>query len=378
MRGWQRWAAVGTGLAVLAAVPSLVAARPVHDAGASASALLARVRASTSVSYSGLVETHGSLSLPDIPQAGDLAALLSSTTRLRVWWSDARHFRVDQLAAGGESDTTVTGRVTQQWDSTRDRLVESVNSTPLRIPRAPDLLPPDLAERLAPQDLPATATRLPAQRVAGRTTLGLRLTPTNRNTTVGYVDIDVDAATGLPLRVAVVPRGTDRAAVSSGFLEVTIKRPTTPDTRFTAPAGAIITELLTPDFVAEAARQAPFVLPSTLAGLPRTQRVTRLGVNAGAATYGRGYALVALVPLRLGLEAQVFAALKPPIGLIADIGRPLAHVVAERLPLANVLVMATAGGSFVLSGTVSLAVLERAARQLVDHPPHFAAGPQRS
>jgi hypothetical protein len=371
VRRWQRWAAVVVGLAALVAVPSLVAARPVHDTNASAATLLSRVRASTSIGYSGLVETHGSLFLPNIPNAGDLAALLSGTTRLRAWWGNAEHFRVDQISTDGESDTSVDGPLTQQWDSTRDRLIRSRGTTALRTPRAADLLPPDLAQRLAPRSLQATAARLPATRIAGRTALGLRLTPTDSDTTVRYVDIDVDSATGLPLRVAIVPKGASTPAVSSDFLELRIAQPSWRDTHFEAPPGAIVSFQQAPDFVADSDRFAPFALPATLAGLPRSQRVSTLTANSGAATYGKGYTLLALIPVRPSTADQVFKALQPPNGTTVDLGRGDAQAVAEHLPLANVLIVFTNGRAYALSGTVTLATLIKATNQLIDDPPPF-------
>jgi hypothetical protein len=378
VRAWQRWAAVCLGLTALVAIPGLIAARPVHNSDVSARTLLSRVRASTSIGYSGLVETHGSLFLPNIPNAGDLAALLSGTTRLRAWWGDAGHYRVDQLATDGENDTAVDGRLTQQWDSTRNRLIRSFGTTALRTPRATDLLPPDLAERLAPRNLQATATRLPAVRIAGRTGLGLRLTPTNNDTTVRYVDIDVDRATGLPLRVAIVPHGATTPAVSTDFLEVKIAHPARRDIRFVAPPGAIISAQPIPDFVADSDQFAPFALPDTLAGLNRSQRVSTLRRDSGAATYGQGYTLLALVPLRPDTADQVFKALQPPNGVSIDLAHPGAEAVAEHLPLANVLVVFADQRAYALSGTVQLSTLTRAAEQLVDAPPPFRhdQGPQ--
>jgi hypothetical protein len=378
VRAWQRWAAVCLGLAALIAIPSLVAARPVHDSDVSARALLSRVRASTSIGYSGLVETHGSLFLPNIPNAGDLAALLSGTTRLRAWWGDAQHYRVDQLATDGEHDTSVDGQVTQQWDSTRNKLISTFGVTALRTPRATDLLPPDLAQRLAPRNLPATATRLPAVRIAGRTGLGLRLTPTGSDTTVRYVDIDVDSRTGLPLRVAIVPRGATTPAVSTDFLELKIANPAPKDIRFVLPPGAIVSDQAVPDFVADADRFAPFALPDTLGGLRRTRRVSTLTPSSGAATYGQGYTLLALVPVRPQTADQVFKALQPPNGVSVDLAHPGAEAVAEHLPLANVLVVFADQRAYALSGTVRLATLTRAAEQLADAPPPFRRdrGPQ--
>jgi hypothetical protein len=361
---------------VLVAIPSVVAARPVHDRGTSAATLLARVRASSGTPYSGLVESHGSLSLPTIPNTGDLAALLSGTSRLRAWWQGPHHWRVDQIDNGGEDDTIVNDATTVEWNYQHDKVISTVGEQPLRQPRAGDLLPPALAERLVPADLPARATRLPAVRIAGRAALGLRLTPDGNGTTIGHVDIDVDEGSGLPLRVAVTGRGQGSPSVSTTFLELSITRPAASSVEFVPPADASTSYTAAPDFLADADRYAPFALPDSLAGLPRTTRVSRLDPNGGAATYGRGYSLLAVLPLQRSTSSQVDNALQPPVGQQVDIGRPDATALAEQIPLVNVLVVSAGFRHYLLTGTVTMPVLVRAADQLVDSPPVFREPPR--
>jgi hypothetical protein len=371
VRSWQRWAAVTLGVAILVAIPNLIAALPVHGRNLSASQLLARVRASSALAYSGLVETHGTLSLPGIPNTGDIAALLSSTTRIRVWWSSPAEYRVDELAVDGEFDTAVQGGKTAQWDSTRNRAIFTVGTQPLRVPRADDLLPPALAERLTPDSLDVVISRLPAVRIAGRVALGLRLRPRDPRTTIGHVDIDVDQASGLALRVAVTGRGRPDPDVTTDFLEVTVGQPAEADVEFRPPAGALTSFTPAPDFIADVNRFAPFLLPDRLAGLPRTQRISTLDSHNGAATYGNGYTLMLLLPVRRSTGDQIMHALQPPVGQPVDLSPQPGSAVAEQIALGNVLAFTAGDRSYLLAGTVTAPVLDRAAQQLILHPPQF-------
>lgn len=378
MRRWQRWAAFGLGLVVLVAVPSIVAARPVHGSDESAQRLLARVRASDGLGYSGLVQTHGSLSLPAVPDTGDLAALLSGTTRLRVWWANPTDFRVDELVTDGEFDTTVHGRTTAQWDSTRNRAIFTDGLPPLRVPRADDLLPPALATRLTPDVLDATVARRPAVRIAGRIALGLRITPSQPRTTIRYVDIDVDQATGLPLGISITGRGQSSPSVSSEFVQVSIHQPPPSTLEFEPSVGALVSTTAAPDFIADVNRFAPFALPGNLAGLKRTRRVTGLRAGRGAATYGGGYTVVLLLPVLPSDGQQIIHALEPPVGRSVDLGSSGSAGVTERIALGNVLAFASGGRWYLLAGTVTPSVLRRGAKALIAHPPPIVQRRERS
>jgi hypothetical protein len=101
--------------------------------------------------------------------------------------------------------------------------------------------------------------------------------------------------------------------------------------------------------------------------------VSSLDPNGGAATYGRGYTLLALLPVRPSTSTQIFKALQPPAGVDVDIGRPGADAVGEQIPLVNVLVLQAGDRSYVITGTVGQSVLVRAAQQLVDSAPPFQA-----
>lgn len=311
------------------------------------------------------------MSLPNLPQTGGLAGLVSGTTRLRVWQYSSTRFRVDQLSDDGEVDTITDGADVTQWDSTREEVTDTFGAQPLRLPQGEDLLPPQLALRLTPRDLNADIERLPATRIAGRTALGLRLTPTTATTTVRYVDIDIDQETGLPLRIAVTARGHTSPSISAEFLQVHIGEPATDTVAFQAPVGAIVRHSPAADFVADTNRFAPFQLPGSLAGLLRTQRVSTLTGNGGAATYGTGYTLLALLPMPPGTAQQVIHALQPPTGIDVVTDEPDAQAVEEQIPLANVLAVEGGGRAYLLAGTVTPQLLVNAANQLLNDPPPF-------
>jgi outer membrane lipoprotein-sorting protein len=367
----RRWAVVLTGLAALIALPVVISHRPLNAKTTSAAQLLSAVRHSGGLAYSGLVQTHGDLSLPNLPDSGGIAALLSSTTRLRVWRDSATSMRVDQLSDDGETDTIIDGSQTVTWDSTHEQVSISSRLEPLRVPQTTDLLPPALAQRLTPTALAVRIERLPASRVAGRTALGLRLTPTAATTTIRYVDIDVDENTGLPLRVAVTGLGQSSPSFSANFLQVQIGTPPPSTVSFQVPSGAIVRRFVPADFVADANRYAPFQLPKSLAGLPRTQRVSTLTDQGGAGTYGDGYTLLVLLPMQQSTARQVIHALAPPIGINVTVDQPGAQAVEEHIPLANVLAVDGGGRAYLLAGTVTPQLLLEAANQMLANPPPF-------
>jgi hypothetical protein len=77
-------------------------------------------------------------------------------------------------------------------------------------------------------------------RIAGRPAYVLVLRPRAPDTLVGRVEIDVDAAHRVPLRVAVTPRGTDAAALAATFATVSFG-PIDPGVyRFVPPNGASV------------------------------------------------------------------------------------------------------------------------------------------
>src|SRR5664279_1919105 len=98
----RRWATVIAGTALLAAVPALLAARPVPASPLSAREVVALASRSADVAHQGLVQIDASLGLPALPVVSDETTILSGTTRVRTWWSTQASWRVDTITGTGE------------------------------------------------------------------------------------------------------------------------------------------------------------------------------------------------------------------------------------------------------------------------------------
>ncbi len=222
----RRWAVVAAGVAVLCALPAVIAALPVRASALSAAQLRARIAASAEVSYQGYAQSYVDLGLPSLPDLGNVISLLDGNTNQYVWYRSPGRWRADQLTAAGENDIYQTSRGTYQWNYTNNQLIRITGAQPVRLPQAPDLLPPDLARRLVGFASRATRfTRLPTQRIAGVDAAGLRLVPVDSASTISAVEIWADPRTGLPVEVKVFGQGVTAPVLVSRFLDVKLATP---------------------------------------------------------------------------------------------------------------------------------------------------------
>lgn len=363
MTGHRRWAVVAAGTALLCAVPSLVGLLPARADRPAPIALLAKIRASASVAYSGLAESRGSLGLPSLPRLGALDDLLSGTTRSRVWYAGPDRLRVDRLTLIGEEDTYLDAGGSWNWSSGNGSATRVSGQPALRLPAPVDLLPPELGRRLV---APATAGELrslPSRRVAGRSTVGLRITPTG-GTTLGHLDVWADPGTGLPMQVEVASRGAASPTVITRFLDLKLGAPGRPDTVFRAPPDARVDAEDAPDIVAAIDRFAPYALPRSVAGLAGRPRVS--GLEGGAGTYGEGYALLAVLPLQDRFAFALLDQLGGPPGQPVKVAA--GQAVGVVTPLVTSLLIVGPYQSYLIAGTVPLSTLQRAADQLARQP----------
>lgn len=343
----------GAVAAALGALPMAIARLPVADDPISARRLLERIRASETVTYQALAESRSVLGLPDVPRAGRLIALFGETTRMRVWRSSPYRWRVDELTPIGERDTYSDASGIWMWDSA-DRDALRVNGFPnVRFARPADLLPPELGRRLAAAAVIQEATRIPARRIAGITAPGLRLRPRSNDTTIEEARIWAAPGTGLPLRVEITATGGDAPVLSSSFLEIEWRKPRAELLRFDPAPDAHLRVSDAPDFARAVDRYSEFVLPDELAGEP-----LRSDVASAAGTYGRGFALSAVLAL-----PERFAPNDELDGLPTVQGSWGEAKVVET-PLFSGMIFTDDGVTYVLGGTVGLPVLQGYAAQL--------------
>jgi MucB/RseB N-terminal domain len=355
----RRWLVVALGVAVLLALPALIGALPASDAGTSATELRGRALDSAGAAFTGYAQAAGGLTLPVGQQLTPVADLLSDRTTMRAWYRSAEDWRVDVVTATGETGVHRDAGGTWTWRY-EDDVASRAEDLPLALPTAPDLLPSALGRRLLSEARDQELSRIGAERVAGRDALGLRVVPADPAASVSRVDVWVDAASGVPLRVQVYggQTGGGEPAVDTGFLDLDLTTPDAAVTAFTPPPGAHVRrDEQQQDLLDTGRRGAAVALPATLAGLDRRWLA---GAPAAVGVYGRGVTLLAVSPLPGNAASALRTTLTGAPGSVVDgLGVRIAAG-----PLGLMLVDGAGGGSWLLSGTVSLDALAAAAAQL--------------
>jgi hypothetical protein len=406
-QAWRRWAVVVCGVAAMCALPAVIAALPVPGSDLSAAQLRARIMASASAPYQGYAESDVDLDLPPLPELGNVTGLLDGITDQYAWYRSPEHWRADTLTTAGEDDTYQTPQGTVLWDYARNLYTRVTGAQPVRLPRAADLLPPALARRML--GYAGSATRISTvapQRVAGVDAAGLRLIPDDPSSTIRAVDIWADPGTGLPVQVEVFGRGGGAPVLVSRFLDLSQSRPSlaavTPDpapgTGYTTTTLPNVSGVLNgfgpalPDSLAGLGRSASPLpkdcgaVTAPAAGAPVKFLVPRRGARPGkprrnvrvppsrcaqgglddVAAYGAGFSRFAVLPLPAGVGTS---ALNAALAAGAEVKLSGGIGVLIRTPLLTVLLArSTYGGpTFLFTGAVTGALLQRAAAQLLEY-----------
>jgi hypothetical protein len=362
----RRWALVLAVAAVLITVPLVVSARPARVGGVEPLRLREAILRSGSLPYQGYAESNGMLGIPDLPNLDQVTSLLNGTTRIRSWYASPSSWRFDVLTAGAERDVYGTTNGEYVWDYGANLLTELIGTQPVRLPRAGDLLPPDLARRVlaaAPGDPVST---LPSKRVAGVSAAGLRVRPADPDTSIGQVDIWADPESGLPLQVEVTARGTDRPMLVTRFVDLSLDAPAPEVLVPTKPADGGFSVTTAPDIVRELGVGAPVFFPDRLAG--RSLSTSGLAGVPGAGLYGSGLSAFVVLPLPRNIGGSATEAARKGGG--TELSLPGGTGVRLSIPPVSVIVerSTVARRSYLLAGLVDPAVLERAAAELSTAP----------
>jgi hypothetical protein len=358
MTRFNRWTLVAVGLVI--AVASVVGyrARPVAASQTDAGSLLARIEQAQEAPYSGYVETHGTLLLPVADRFTDVGALFGERTRMRVWWRDDETWRVDKLLTAGEVDLIHDGLGTTEWNFEKAEATRYLDP-PIRLPRTADLLPPALGRRVLEDVDEVHAESLEARRVAGRTALGLRVSPASPLTSIDHVDLWADSESAITLRVEVFVADDPVAVFTSEFREFSAARPPVERVSFTAPPGSTrsFDDILD---IADAANQyADEVPPRTLLGLPLSPKSEQ-----AVGIYGSGLTQVMAIPVwdRAAVPLREQLATNPDTQIVN--GDTFLHVG----PLGVLLTDEPDGDGWLVTGTINQAALTRAAAELASLP----------
>jgi hypothetical protein len=363
-QAYRRWTIVAAGTALLCGLPALIAAWPVPAVAVSTAQLRARVLSSAGVPYQGYVESNVDLGLPSLPDLGNVTSLLDGTTDQYAWYLSADQWRADVLTSAGETDTYQSAEFgTYEWNYSGNLLTQVLGSEPVRLPRAADLLPPALAQRLLSYAGSATrVSALPARRVAGVDAAGLRLTPAGSTSTISAVDVWADSRTGLAVEVEIFGRGSTAPVLVSQFLSVSFARPSAATLTPNLSTSVNFATSSLPDVTRILNSYGPG-LPAGLGGVARVAGVPGL---PDVAAYGSGLARFAVVPLPYSTGQSLIQAASSA-GVTVRLGSGTAVII--QTPLVTVLVsQQPAGPVYLLAGTVTADVLERAAQQLPEYP----------
>jgi hypothetical protein len=368
----RRWLLVAAGAAGLVTAGSITL--PAGTVDTDVQRLRTRIMDDPVPPHVGYAESTGRLGLPPIPQLESSVALLTSTTRIRSFVAGFDRWRVDQVQEAGERDTYHVAGAEYVWDHGAQQLTAVVGSTPLRLPRASDLTPPDLGRRLLRLSRADPVAALPARRVAGRTAAGLRVTPADPETTIGYVDVWADPATALPLRVEVAPRDGPPLLFTE-FVQVTDGPPDPAEVTPGVPRGADAITATAADLSgALRVLDAP-PPPDRLAGRDRVSldaavtldgQPVRLQVPGselpGLGLYGSGLAGFALIPVSVEIARQAVDSAGTAGG--SELTVPRGRAVALSTPLMSVVAWARGRSGVLLAGTVAPDVLAQALTEL--------------
>jgi hypothetical protein len=357
----RRWLAVGGAAVVLGALPPAVAAWPVSTPRTAPTGLLAKILGSAGVPYQGYVDSHGRLTLPDVPQLGDVVGLLSGQTSIRAWYAGPAAWRVAAVDPLGEKDIYRTADGTYVWDFERNLLTLVAGEVPVRLPWAADLVPPDLARRLLRGAAPGDPLDpLPARRIAGLAAAGVRLRPADPQTTVARVDVWADPDSGLPVAVEVTGRISTAPVLTTQFLDLDRSAP---DAALLTPVRALsagFTMTTQPDIAAAVNAAVPVRLPDTLAG--RSRQPSPGGI-AGVAAYGAGFASFVVVPLPGGTGGRVIDSARTGGALPVTLPRGTGYQIGASMLTALVL-QRRRGQVLLLTGFVTADLLKQAAGEL--------------
>jgi outer membrane lipoprotein-sorting protein len=251
-----RWAVPGTAVAVTAVA---VAALQIPAALASPNLpnrtpaqLLASISADAKVPpMTGTVVETASLGLPQLPQTGSatsMTSLLTGSHTMKVYYQDAKHYRLAIPQPESETDVIASGSKLWLWQSTSNSVTEFVQpadnakakSTTPKLPQTP-LTPQQAANQVLAAVGKTTLVSDQANvMVAGEPSYQLVLAPKDQRSLVGRVVIAVDGKYGVPLRVQLYAKGASSPAFQVGYTALQWVAPAPANFSFTPPHGASV------------------------------------------------------------------------------------------------------------------------------------------
>ena len=288
-----RWAVPATAVVVTAAVvaglqipgaqaaPNLPARTPAQ--------LLAEVSSDAALPpLTGTMVEATSLGLPQLPQAGNptsLSSLITGSHTIKIYYQDARHFRLAIPQPESEIDVIRNGSTAWLWNSTENSVTKfelpagpgkaKAGSQARRLRRSPRSRPPTPVLKAVGK---TTVVSVEANvMVAGEPCYQLVLAPKDDRSLIGKVTIAIDGKYGVPLRVQVFAKGATSPAFQFGYTALQFVAPAAANYDFTPPPGASVTV-------------------ENLAGDSRKSAAGQQSDTSGFGVYGTSWLTVAELP----------------------------------------------------------------------------------
>jgi hypothetical protein len=214
-----------------------------------AAKLVAAIKGSTTVGFSGTVVSTTSITLPDMTDYAAMSAfaavgLLAGSHTARVWYDGAKRQRVALVGSNGEVDYFHSGADYWRWDPMARTAVG------MAIPQAGSQVGWSPIPRVLPGQLAWWAVNCidghthvaldRSGRVAGRAVYRLRVEPNQTDSLISAIQISADARTYLPLGVRVYAKGQSAPAMTTAFTHVSYGRPDSANFAFSPPPDAIV------------------------------------------------------------------------------------------------------------------------------------------
>ena len=308
---------------------------------------------------------------------GAASPLLSGATG-RLWITNDGHLRLELQSSAGDTEIVSDGTTLSVYDGSSNTAYELPLPQASSAPAA-GTTPPSVAEiesALSALAAEADVSGATPDSVAGQPAYTVTVSPKTGGGLIGGVELSWDAATGVPLRVAVTARGASAPVLELTVTDISYGPVASSDVDITPPPGANVVTLTPPASAPAAGSAAPvtgvaavgaavpftLVAPGTLDGLALGDvRLTGSGSDAGALlTYGDG--LGSLLVVEHGASGpsgsgNLLAGL-PTVAVGGSTGHELVT------PLGTVLRFERAGVDFTVAGSVTQADAESAAQAL--------------
>jgi outer membrane lipoprotein-sorting protein len=254
-----RWAVPATAVVVTAAVivglqiPGAQAA--LNLPARTPAQLLAEVSSDAALPpLTGTMVEATSLGLPQLPQAGNptsLSSLITGSHTIKIYYQDARHFRLAIPQPESETDVIRNGSAGWLWNSTQNSVTkfelptgeDKAKQAESKLPTAP-LTPQQAANAVLKAVGTTTVVSVEANvMVAGEPSYQLVLAPKDDRSLIGTVTIAIDGKYGVPLRVQVFAKGATSPAFQFGYTALHFAAPAPANFDFRPPPAASVTTL---------------------------------------------------------------------------------------------------------------------------------------